>query len=92
METKQRRSNMNTVKMPAFVRDPRSKKEAYVSVDDLRNDRTLAMHAIDAELGKLVFEIRRVRQLATALGVPERVDDILDLASRRVVRAGTPPR
>jgi hypothetical protein len=82
-----------TIKVPAYVRDPdRTQKqidtgaEKWIPLGEVRKDHSLAIRVIDAELAKLVVERRRVRQLAEALGVPERVNEVLDLAARVVKR------
>lgn len=76
-----------TTKVPAFIQDPDCTKEQinagndkWIAFEDVRANRSVAIRVIDAELAKLVVERRRVRQLAEALGVPQRVGDVLDLA------------
>jgi len=75
-----------TTKVPAFIQDPDcTKKESdagqdrWIAFEEVRSNRSLAIRVIDAELSKLIVERRRVRRLAEALGVPERVGEVLDL-------------
>lgn len=75
-----------TTKVPAYIQDPDCTKEQihvgndkWIAFEEVRANRSLAIRVIDAELAKLVLERRRVRQLAEALGVPERVGEVLDL-------------
>ena len=79
-----------TTRVPAYIQDPDCTKEQidsgadrWIAFEEVRANRTLAIRVIDAELAKLLAERRRVRQLAEALGVPERVGDLLDLPTRK---------
>jgi hypothetical protein len=83
-----------TTGVPAYIQDPDctkaqidAGKDEWIPFEKVRADRSLAIRVVDAELAKLVVERRRVRQLAEALGVPERVSDVLDIGSRFVKRA-----
>jgi hypothetical protein len=83
-----------TTKVQAFIHDPDCAKkqidageDKWIPIEEVRADRNLAIRVIDRELAKLIVERRRVRQLAEALGVPERVSDVLDLEYRQVKRA-----
>lgn len=77
-----------TTGVPAYIQDPDcTGKDEWIPFGKVRADRSLAIRVVDAELAKLVVERRRVRQLAEALGVPERVSDVLDIGSRVVKRA-----
>jgi hypothetical protein len=80
--------------VPAYIQDPDCTEAQIAAGDDnwlpfekVRANHSLAIRVVDAELAKLVVERRRVRQLAEALGVPERVSEVLDIGSRVVKRA-----
>jgi hypothetical protein len=75
-----------TTKVPAFIQDPDCTKkqidaghDRWIAFEEVRSNRSLAIRVIKAELTKLIVERRRVRRLAEALGVPERVNDVLNL-------------
>jgi hypothetical protein len=82
-----------TTKVAALIQDPDCTKkqidagdDKWIRFEEVRSNRSLAIRVIDAELSKLIVERRRVRQLAEALGVPKRVNEVLDLAARVVKR------
>ena len=76
-----------TTKVPALIQDPDCTKkqidagnDKWIPFEEVRSNRSLAIRVIDAELAKLIVERRRIRRLAEALGVSERVGEVLDLA------------
>jgi len=61
----------------AYVRDPRREphEQGYVATRELKDDRVLAQHALAAEVSRAQAALARARDVASALGLSDEVED-----------------